>query len=86
MRTVGFMRGFRISGFRRLKLCSIAMGIVKSRYAISQWLRKQCGSTGVGDVDRWHFISGFRSENFRNKCIRIRDIAKSKIPIEVTGC
>jgi hypothetical protein len=34
-------------------------------------------------VDRWHTISGFRGEKSRNNCIRIRDIAKSEMPMRV---
>jgi hypothetical protein len=52
----------RISGFRRLKLRSIATEVAKSRYVIFRRVRKQCGATGVGDVDRWHTLSGSRSE------------------------
>jgi hypothetical protein len=31
--------------------------------------------------DRWHELSGFRSEKSRNIDIRIRDPAKSEIPM-----
>jgi hypothetical protein len=55
------------------------------RYAISRRLSKQCGATEVGGVDRWHTISGFRSEKSRNIDIRIRDPAKFEIPTEVMG-
>jgi hypothetical protein len=34
-------------------------------------------------VDRWHTLSGFRGEKSRNIDIRIRDPAKSEIPMEV---
>jgi hypothetical protein len=35
--------------------------------------------------DRWHKLSGFHSEKWRNIDIRTRDPMKSEIPIEVTG-
>jgi hypothetical protein len=39
-------------------------------------------ATRVDDMDRWHELSGFRSEKSRYNSIRIRDTAKSKIPTE----
>jgi hypothetical protein len=50
------------------------------------------GHRGVSEVDRWHTIdmesipltiSEFHGVKFRILCIRIRDIAKSEVPMEV---
>jgi hypothetical protein len=76
---------FHIGGFAGGSSMNLTTGIVKSRYTISRQLSKQCGTTEVGDVDRWHTISGFHSEKSRNIDIRIRDPEKSEIPTEVMG-
>jgi hypothetical protein len=71
-----------ISGIRRWKSrkhCNGNRDIPIRDILKAKWI---CvGHSEVSKVDRWHTILGFRGEKSRNNCIRIRDIAKSEMPM-----
>jgi hypothetical protein len=72
----------RASGFRGLKSCEHSN---RSRKIVKRDIpmgKRTVWGHRSRRVDRWHTISGFRSEKSRKICIRIRDIANSEMSME----